>query len=142
VIGFVQFSSMRIYVKYMHSIICVVCVLHSYVAVFFFLSEFQGDPITSYVDGSKILHFPSRTRHVYVLQSLVCVCAFAMLVIGMVVSIYAIRFTVEPNVGFYYAQIGASICNSVQINIMNIFYSMISIYLTNRENHRYVVGYF
>jgi hypothetical protein len=48
----------------------------------------------------------------------------------------------EPNVGFYYAQIGTSICNSVQINIMNIFYSMISICLTNRENHRYVVGCF
>lgn len=60
-----------------------------------------------------------------------------MLALSVVVSIYLIRFTIEDSVGIVTAQIMASAANSMQIQIMNYFYSQVLKFLTDRENHRY-----
>jgi len=98
--------------------------------------DFQGTMISSYVDGSRMLHFPSRARYRILFQSALGIILLVALVIGVVVSIYLIRFTLTPRLGDYNAQEVASFANSAQIMIANYLYGYISEYLTDRENHR------
>lgn len=58
------------------------------------------------------------------------------LVIGIVVSIYVMRFAIRSLIGITSAQVVASIANSVQIIILNAVYTFIANVLTERENHR------
>ena len=59
-----------------------------------------------------------------------------MLVVGIVISIYVIRFTVQPDIGNANAQYVASALNALQIQIMNYIYSFLAHALTEYENHR------
>ena len=59
-----------------------------------------------------------------------------MLVIGIVISIYVVRFTIQSDVGNTDAQYVASALNALQIQIMNYIYSFLANALTNYENHR------
>eukprot|EP01032_Pedospumella_encystans_P014521 gene14521-16668_t len=99
-------------------------------------SDFQGEHIKSYIDGSKMVHFPTRKRVFYFTQSFLGVCVLLMLALGVVFSIYIIRFTVEDRVGIVKAQIMASLLNSLQIQVLNYLYGFILKHLTDRENHR------
>lgn len=63
---------------------------------FHFLSsaDFRGQEIDSFIDGSKIRFFPSKTRQGYILQSVVSIVSLVVLVVGVVASIYVIRLTI------------------------------------------------
>lgn len=89
------------------------------------------------VDGSKVRHFPSSTRQAYILQSVVSVVSLIVLVVGVVVSIYVIRYTIAGDVGTGNAQLVASIANALQIQVMNFIYSFVANALSERENHRW-----
>ena len=61
-----------------------------------------------------------------------------LLVIGIVAAIYVIRFYLGryETVGTSNSQIIASVLNSLFITFLNIIYSKLAIYTTQRENHR------
>jgi hypothetical protein len=99
--------------------------------------EFRGEWIDSYIDGSKMRYFSSALRTTYVYNSIGVVGALMMLVVGIVVSIYVIRFTITPEVGDSNAQTIASVANAVQIQVLNYIYSSVAHKLTERENRRY-----
>ena len=98
--------------------------------------DFQGEWISSYIDGSKIRYFSSKLRNTNVKQSVGVVGSLILLVVGIVVSIYIIRFTITDSVGAVGAQVVASVANAIQIQILNYVYSSIAIRCTERENHR------
>ncbi len=100
------------------------------------ITDFRGQEIDSFIDGSKIRHFPSSTRQTYILQSVVSIVSLILLVVGVVVSIYVIRYTIVGDVGASNAQTVASVANAVQIQVMNYIYSFIANALSERENHR------
>lgn len=102
----------------------------------FFPLDFRGKTIDSFIDGSKVRYFPSRTRQAYLLQSVASVTSLILLVVGVVVSIYAIRYTISGDIGASNAQLVASISNAIQIQVMNFIYSFIANALSERENHR------
>ena len=99
-------------------------------------ADFQGELITSYIDGTQVLHFPSHRRTVYVAQSCVGVSLLLALALGVVVSIYLVRFSIEEDIGIANAQLVASALNATQIQVLNYCYRHILTQLTNRENHR------
>eukprot|EP01030_Chromulinospumella_sphaerica_P005306 gene5306-5189_t len=72
----------------------------------------------------------------FVYQSLLAVVGLIAAVVGIVVGIYIIRFTIESKVGPSDSQLVASILNAVQIQFTNMAYSFLATELTNRENHR------
>jgi hypothetical protein len=98
--------------------------------------DFRGKEIDSFIDGSKVRYFPSRTRQTYLLQSTASVVSLILLVVGVVVSIYVIRYTITGEVGPGNAQLVASVANAAQIQVMNFIYSFIANALSERENHR------
>jgi hypothetical protein len=96
----------------------------------------RGDTIKSFIDGSDIRHFSSKQRNALLLQSFIGIVTLILLVVGIVVSIYIIRYAISPDVGDSNAQTIASICNAVQISVVNYIYSFIANALSERENHR------
>jgi hypothetical protein len=101
-------------------------------------SDFYGDWIDSYVDGSKMRYFPRQKRRRRLHRSAGVVISLITLVLGIVVSIYIIRFTISDKVGKIGAQVLASVANAVQIQVLNHVYSSMAIHYTEKENHRYV----
>lgn len=100
------------------------------------IADFRGDDIKSFIDGSWIRYFPTKKRRSYLFQSSLGIIAMIVLVIGIVVSIYVMRFAIRSLIGITSAQVVASIANSVQIIILNAVYTFIANVLTERENHR------
>jgi hypothetical protein len=80
-------------------------------------TDFEGELIISHIDGAQLLHFPSHKRVYFMAQSLLGVSLLLLLALGVVVSIYVIRFTIEDNIGVGRAQIVASLLNSGQIQV-------------------------
>ena len=100
------------------------------------IAEYRGALVKSHIDGSDIRYFPSKLRTSYLIHSVLAIVTLILLVVGIVVSIYLIRFSIAGDIGTSNAQTVASICNAVQIQVMNYLYSMIARALTERENHR------
>lgn len=98
--------------------------------------DFKGEKIPSFVDGSEIRYFSSKKRSSYICQSITIVTVLIIIVIGIVVGIYIIRFSITPSVGVGNAQTIASLANAIQIQILNHIYSFIANALSERENHR------
>lgn len=69
-------------------------------------------------------------------QSFLGIMTLILLVAGIVVSIYVIRYAIAGDVGDSNAQTIASIANAVQIQVVNYIYSLIANALSERENHR------
>jgi hypothetical protein len=99
-------------------------------------SDFKGEFIKSFIDGSNIRYFPSRQRNLLLAQSFMGIITLILLVTGVVVSIYVIRYAIAGDVGDSNAQTIASIANAVQIQIVNYLYSLLANALSERENHR------
>ncbi len=99
-------------------------------------ADFHGDWIDSYVDGAKMRYYPSKSRRKHLNKSATVVCSLITLVIGIVVSIYIIRFTIIDSVGQIGAQVVASVANAVQIQVLNHIYSAMALRYTDKENHR------
>eukprot|EP01039_Chlorochromonas_danica_P004477 gene4477-4905_t len=99
-------------------------------------ADFRGETIPSFIDGSEIRYFSSKKRNILLFQSVLGVATLMLLVIGVVVSIYVIRYSIAADVGDSNAQTVASVANAVQIQVLNYIYSIIANALSERENHR------
>jgi hypothetical protein len=88
------------------------------------------------VDGAKMRYYPSKSRRKHLNKSATVVCSLITLVLGIVVSIYIIRFTIIDSVGQIGAQVVASVANAVQIQVLNHIYSAMALRYTDKENHR------
>merc|ERR1712072_669593 len=69
------------------------------------------------------------------LTSYVIIAVMIMLVLGSVVGIYVMRFSLEKDYGSNASTI-ASFVNTIQIAIFNMIYSSLAIALNDAENHR------
>ena len=97
--------------------------------------EFKGHPIKSYINGRDMLYFPPEEYLDNMANSGSIVGAFMLLVLGVVASIYVLRFSIQQEVGTYSSTI-ASVLNTIQITIFNYIYRAIVVKLTDRENPR------
>jgi len=95
--------------------------------------DFKGKMIDSYIDGKKIKYFPTVERSARITLSSIAITLSILTVIGIVASIYVLRYLVFPEST---AQTLASICNAVQIQITNVLYSFLANALTEFENYR------
>lgn len=100
--------------------------------------DFRGKTMNSVIDGSEIKHFPSWQRDIFIVQSLLVIVILICMVVGLVVSIYVIRYTLVNDDGMSDSdsQSIASLLNALQIQVMNFVYSFLAKALTDRENHR------
>lgn len=98
--------------------------------------DFKGTNIDSFIDGSQVNYYPSKKRAFFIYISVFSITALILLVIGVVVSIYIIRYAVSDSIGDGNAQTLASILNSTQIQVANFIYSFIATELSELENHR------
>lgn len=69
-------------------------------------------------------------------MSMLVVCSLLFLVIGTVLGVYVLRFSIIPHTGGSVAQTVASILNGIIIQVLNQLYFSFSIELTEWENHR------
>jgi hypothetical protein len=69
-------------------------------------------------------------------RSSLCIFFMTLLVIGVVVSIYVLKYTLSPDLGASNAQTIASVVNAIQIQVLNYLYSSVASFLTQTENHR------
>lgn len=99
-------------------------------------ADYYGDWIDSYVDGSKMRYYPRQLRRRRLHRSAGVVLMLITLVLGIVVSIYIIRFTIRDKVGKIGAQVLASMANAIQIQALNHVYSRMAVKYTEKENHR------
>mmetsp|Transcript_1153 Transcript_1153/g.1625 ORF Transcript_1153/g.1625 Transcript_1153/m.1625 type:complete len:764 (+) Transcript_1153:118-2409(+) len=101
--------------------------------------EFYGEKIQSFIDGKQVLYFDKRKRSRFVAFSQTVVISLILVVIAAVGAIYFFKSYMAASSNAYlsdYSSYIASILNSVQIQIMNVIYSKISIGLNKLENHR------
>lgn len=98
--------------------------------------DFRGEWIDSFVDGSKIRYYPSRSRNKHFQKSISVVGFLIVLVLGCVASIYVVRFTIVGEIGTIGAQVVASVANAVQIQVLNYIYTSMAMRFTEKENHR------
>ena len=97
--------------------------------------EFKGHPIKSYINGKEMLYFPPEEYMDNMINSSSVVLAYMLLVLGVVASIYVLRFSIEKQVGTYSSTI-ASVLNTIQITVFNYIYRSIAVKLTDYENPR------
>lgn len=108
--------------------ITAVCLLDS--------ADFKGEVADSFIDGSKVRYYPTQRRRLAIALSLLPIAGFILAAIGIVASIYLIRYAIQPTIGPIYGQVLASLTNTVQIQYMNKSYGCVAKALTNRENYR------
>lgn len=97
--------------------------------------EFDGEYITSFVDGKETLYFAPKEKVGRQFISQTIVAFFVLLVLGTVTSIYVIRFALQSQLGVG-ASILASVLNTIQITVFNMIYQQVAVKLTDDENHR------
>ncbi len=97
--------------------------------------EYKGYVIDSYINGEPMLYFPPNDAKGRFAQSQGVVLTCTLLVLGVVSSIYVLRFSIQDNVGASASTI-ASILNTIQIIAFNMVYSKVALYMTDQENHR------
>mmetsp|Transcript_1336 Transcript_1336/g.1776 ORF Transcript_1336/g.1776 Transcript_1336/m.1776 type:complete len:861 (+) Transcript_1336:116-2698(+) len=102
--------------------------------------EFKGEKMSSPVDGSDILYFPPKRQRTITYQSRSVICTCIIIVLGFVAGVFGLRYYliyISPNnfASTHGAKIG-SVINGIQINLLNLVYQRIAIWMTDRENHR------
>lgn len=97
--------------------------------------EYHGAEVNSPITGEKMTYFPPASANSRAVQSLVAIGGMILLVVGVVASIYVLRFAVQNTLGTY-ASLLASVLNTIQITIFNIVYGDVAVRLTGYENHR------
>jgi hypothetical protein len=97
--------------------------------------EYRGDLIDSFIDGQPMLFFPPELARSRRNASQSTIVTFISLVIGVLSSIYVLKFALQNDIGSTASTV-ASILNTVQITIFNMIYSVMAIELTNAENLR------
>lgn len=102
--------------------------------------EFTGVEIKSFVTGEDIIYFPPADFRTRVQFSFCMIGLMIMLVIGVVASIYYLRFSLQKDIGSSSSAV-ASVLNTAQIIIFNMIYQFLVQKLTNLENHRTDTSY-
>lgn len=98
--------------------------------------DYKGKLINSYVHGSEVSYASSQERTLNIFLSFLAISALIALILGIVVSIYLIRFALIASVGNSNSQSVASVLNAIQIQIMNYVYALMAVKLSENENHR------
>lgn len=81
-------------------------------------------------------YFSPRKRSSYEKISFISISVIILIVIGIVVGIYVLRFAISDTIGSGNAQTIASILNAIQIQVLNFLYPMVAKALVELENHR------
>ena len=97
--------------------------------------EFRGDLIKSYINGGELFYFSKQEFGERVAGSMAIIGGFILLLVGVVASIYVMRYALEKTLQGQASTV-ASICNTVQITIFNMVYQKVVVFLTDAENHR------
>eukprot|EP01035_Chromulina_nebulosa_P019942 gene19942-25908_t len=99
--------------------------------------EFTSEEIIdSFIDGSKnYIYYPSSKKAARLSYSFTLIGSYILLVIGVVASIYYMRFSLQASIGSSASTL-ASIANAIQITVFNVIYQYIVVLLTDLENHR------
>jgi len=98
--------------------------------------EFYGVPMYSPVDGKRVIFFPEKIAASRLQKSAVVVVSFVSFVVGVVASIYVLKFQLTAMFGTSLAGIVAGVANTVQITLLNWAYQHIAIKMTDNENKR------
>lgn len=98
--------------------------------------EFHGETIESFIDGSPMMYFPKASYKRRIQFSFFIIMTMVLLVVGVVASIYVIRFALQSGPTAPYASLVASVLNTVQITVFNMIYNNVASRLTDYENHR------
>lgn len=100
--------------------------------------DFRGeDGYKSVIDGTDVKYYPPQKKRKIIAVSSLAVSGLILVVIGIVTSIYVIRFAlVNKGVSESDSQFVASILNAIQLQITNAFFSFLARVLTDWENHR------
>jgi hypothetical protein len=77
------------------------------------------------VHGREMLYYPPRERGDRLMGSASVVGAYIALVVGVVVSIYLLRYSLQRYVDATYASVVASVLNTLQILIFNFVYARV-----------------
>lgn len=97
--------------------------------------EYKGATIVSFIDGDEMTYFPPTEVVSRFVNSQGVIACFVFMVIGVVTSIYVLRFSLQSSVGSSASTI-ASILNTIQITVFNLIYRAAALMLTDSENHR------
>jgi len=98
--------------------------------------EFLGEPIKSYIDGNTFLYYPVEHQKDSLRVSYAVISSFIMLLVGVLASIYILKFALQSGAAAPYASTIASVLNTIQITVFNSIYQEVATLLTNNENHR------
>lgn len=98
--------------------------------------QYKGVEQASYINGQTMTYFSPKVKEFYMIRAFSIIVSLALVVIGAVVSIYVIKYELYLTAAKDYAQLIASVLNSIQITIFNLIYNEIAIRLTKNENHR------
>ena len=99
--------------------------------------EFRGEVVKSHINGEEIVYFPDSKLASLQFFSRTVVVSFMLLVIGVVAAIYVLRFSLQQREETNeYSSTIASILNAIQIQIFNMIYQKVCVFLTDNENHR------
>jgi hypothetical protein len=99
--------------------------------------QYKGTEEPSYINGAPMTYFSPKYQKYLITRAFTIIISLAVFVLGAVVSIYVIRHELYLTMVGQYAQLVASVLNSIQITIFNIIYGIVATKLTNNENHRY-----
>lgn len=98
-------------------------------------SEYVGEQIKSFIDGSDMIYFAPHEFRRRLLSSRVVIFMLVFILLGVVTGIYVIRFVLAQSIGSN-ASLVASFMFTVQITLFNIMYQSIAVFVTNQENQR------
>ena len=103
--------------------------------------QFEGVRKPNPVNGREYLYFPHNTKNIRMCKSSTIILGFILVVIGVVASIFVLKLVLSKVQGLVVggmqlAGIICSLCNAVQIQVMNMIYGDVAIKLNNFENHR------
>ena len=116
-------------------VICVFFQLHSA------RPEFDGEPSTSPVDGSRMLYFPRSVHLFRTFVSVNIIGTLIVIVLCIIASIFVLRIALTRSSAFVIGGVAtggiiAGVVNAVQIQVLNAIYGSVAIALNDYENHR------
>jgi len=100
--------------------------------------SFQGEEISSPINGDRIKWFNPMAKLKKVLQSATVIATLVLMVAGIISSIFYFKnWSLEQEPGFWKdnGATVAALLNAVQIQVMNVIYQRIAEYLNDMENH-------
>jgi len=105
--------------------------------------QFKGVEKRSPIDSSPLLFFPMSEKRKLILESQSIIWTVISIVIGAVASIFVLKYFLTTGsvgskldiAGVSAGSIIASLVNAIQIQVMEVVYSKLALYLNDLENH-------